>query len=833
MTSSDSHPSSIDPSNLPPPPPPNPTTPPPVHPPPTLASPVRLDQKISGLPLSSSISPDSLLPHHHTPLHFSPTHFQPVMSSPPGYPLPHSPPIYPYPPQSYYHPYNGPYSPSSTHSRQLSNPTSVSSIPPPLTIQPTPYSASIHPNPLSTPTYAPAPYYLPPAPSNYPQPNYHPSQPQPPPSSHSSHAASNLISPGQPFSAYSPNFGSPPPGTDQTAYAQYPTWHEPYPTSSPSYEPAYQHGNMPYLAFRDQPISPPADSAYPLAFSPSTSQIPNHDSYQRTYREHAHASPSPLHSPYTSPGPHTPHTFRSPHRPPVHHHHPHPSPRYGSFAHRPAFSSGSSPPIHGPKSPTSPPVVTEALVRGSLAQAKLRNHHLIKRNTQTGPEPIPITTRHSSTAIGTDKIRHPKPLQRPALPRPPSHSEHALWVGNVPNDASHEELWKFFAGPPTTGSPQSPTSAGVESIHLISRSNCAFVNYLSDDHLQQAILACNGKSLRAFDPRCKPLVCRVRKVEDNVKSGVGAQRIGGMHRSWVRKTQPAPPPLPPALSAPVTEDAFKRTSSASTFHSNGTASAGTASTSSSFLAKHFPRRYFILKSYTEDDLKLSVERSVWASQSHNEPVLDQAFRTSSEGVYLIFSANRSGEFFGYARMAGPIWRPVTRPASVPASPISRPSLGARRASASGSLEHEHEVPELLLPAFECSRVATASPAPLSDIEGLVTPSVPPSNARSLPEPVRAKEQGDGQEGAEAEVEEGGGGSDADSASGTSGRPFEVEWIKVRRLAFHLTRDLKNPFNGHREVKVSRDGTEIEPGVGAELVARIEGLSVGGGGGVGH
>lgn len=49
----------------------------------------------------------------------------------------------------------------------------------------------------------------------------------------------------------------------------------------------------------------------------------------------------------------------------------------------------------------------------------------------------------------------------------------------------------------------------------------------------------------------------------------------------------------------------------------------------------------LLQSHTEEDLHLSVERGLWATQSHNELVLDQAFR-SSGSVFLIFSANRSG-----------------------------------------------------------------------------------------------------------------------------------------------------------------------------------------------
>lgn len=43
-----------------------------------------------------------------------------------------------------------------------------------------------------------------------------------------------------------------------------------------------------------------------------------------------------------------------------------------------------------------------------------------------------------------------------------------------------------------------------------------------------------------------------------------------------------------------------------------------------------------------------MQEGLWATQKHNEVTLDQAYRTSKE-VYLIFSVNKSGEFYGYAR----------------------------------------------------------------------------------------------------------------------------------------------------------------------------------------
>lgn len=50
-----------------------------------------------------------------------------------------------------------------------------------------------------------------------------------------------------------------------------------------------------------------------------------------------------------------------------------------------------------------------------------------------------------------------------------------------------------------------------------------------------------------------------------------------------------------------------------------------------------------------------------------------------------------------------------------------------------------------------------------------------------------------------------------------GESFKVEWIRTSRLPFHRTRHLRNPWNHDREVKVSRDGTELEPTVGQALL----------------
>lgn len=50
-----------------------------------------------------------------------------------------------------------------------------------------------------------------------------------------------------------------------------------------------------------------------------------------------------------------------------------------------------------------------------------------------------------------------------------------------------------------------------------------------------------------------------------------------------------------------------------------------------------------------------------------------------------------------------------------------------------------------------------------------------------------------------------------------GKPFRVEWLSTTRLPFHRIRGLRNPWNSNREVKIARDGTEIEPSIGQRLI----------------
>lgn len=54
-------------------------------------------------------------------------------------------------------------------------------------------------------------------------------------------------------------------------------------------------------------------------------------------------------------------------------------------------------------------------------------------------------------------------------------------------------------------------------------------------------------------------------------------------------------------------------------------------------------------------------------------------------------------------------------------------------------------------------------------------------------------------------------------SKTWGKPFKLEWLCTTRLPFYRCRGLRNPWNSNREVKIARDGTELEPSTGRRLI----------------
>ncbi|EKM51570.1 uncharacterized protein PHACADRAFT_101811 [Phanerochaete carnosa HHB-10118-sp] len=518
-----------------------------------------------------------------------------------------------------------------------------------------------------------------------------------------------------------------------------------------------------------------------------------------------------------------------------------------------------------------------------------------------GPDPPPLAEPSSRsvseppnsqapTSSGTTSRVDRQHARRPYHPNPPAHrSEWVMWAGNVPSDATHDELWRFYNSSPSpvpSNSSHSNVSdtaslgsvyGGVSSIHLISRSNCAFVNFESEGHLSAAIAHFNGLSLRPNDPRCPRLVCRVRAREDDLRAGVGGQRGAGIHVRYAKEqrqrqrqsrvaaspgaisSEPPlsspedPMPMISSLSLSSNEDGlYVRRSKRPAQHSSSSGSY--ASSNSSLFSQFFPKRYFILKSLTQYDLDLSVEKGLWATQRHNEGILDQAYRTSKD-VYLIFGVNKSGEFYGCARMAGPVlrlqgerqegqnvpWasRPLagspSRRATTPAASVTSPSASQRYFSPADGDRYEQsplplDTPDADRPLLELSShtapaVMHAKHRPLSKLSaglprhgdlsynaGIAKAILgeQPMTGRSESEPATSALEDPPSEAPEAADE-------AKDEGPVWGESFQVEWIRTDSLPFYRTRHLRNPWNHDREVKVSRDGTELEPSVGQALL----------------
>jgi hypothetical protein len=66
-------------------------------------------------------------------------------------------------------------------------------------------------------------------------------------------------------------------------------------------------------------------------------------------------------------------------------------------------------------------------------------------------------------------------------------------------------------------------------------------------------------------------------------------------------------------------------------------------------------RYFVIKSYSEDDVHKAVKYQIWTSTDSGNKRLDRAYKEQQQlsppaPVYLFFSVNASGKFCGMAEM---------------------------------------------------------------------------------------------------------------------------------------------------------------------------------------
>ncbi|KAK5154968.1 hypothetical protein LTR04_005900 [Oleoguttula sp. CCFEE 6159] len=341
-------------------------------------------------------------------------------------------------------------------------------------------------------------------------------------------------------------------------------------------------------------------------------------------------------------------------------------------------------------------------------------------------------------------------------PRKPKQSGHALWVGNLPPGTTVLDLKDHFSRDATKD---------IESLFLISKSNCAFVNYRTES-------ACTAAMSRFHDSRFHGvrLVCRLRRgsappltAPGSTSRTASAPSID-QPRSSSGTMQEEQLPLP---TAEMTREPLEAEAPPSV---------------------KVAEKFFVVKSLTLQDLETSVRTGTWATQAHNEEILNRGYE-SADNVYLIFSANKSGEYYGYARMASAI----SDDPSAATSLVPKPE-------AIDPFDGPKSIPT---PATEFAPKGRI-------IDDSARGTIFWEADLSEPEDEETVHEGQTSNADRAEAE-------GLVASQEWGKPFKIEWISTNRLPFYRTRGLRNPWNANREVKIARDGTELETSVGKRLL----------------
>ncbi|OJJ43001.1 hypothetical protein ASPZODRAFT_40126, partial [Penicilliopsis zonata CBS 506.65] len=349
-------------------------------------------------------------------------------------------------------------------------------------------------------------------------------------------------------------------------------------------------------------------------------------------------------------------------------------------------------------------------------------------------------------------------------PRKPKQSGHALWVGNLPPSANVVDLKDHFSRDATND---------IESVFLISKSNCAFVNYKTEE-------ACGVALARFHDSMFQGvrLVCRSRRGLTTPGPSASHWGTTGGSSSFEEAKDTLDTPAESSESQMT-----RQTNPEEIRHLGDT---------------RFSERYFIVKSLTVEDLELSRQSGIWATQTHNEDVLNRAYESAGD-VYLIFSANKSGEYFGYARMISPINEDENLALEMPPRP-DRPVT-------------ESEDIEVVI----TEATSTAPRGRILDDSARGTIFWEAESSEDDEDDDDAKSERSFEETTVAAAAS----TTTDNAQcpvGQSfGKPFRIEWLSTERVPFYRTRGLRNPWNANREVKIARDGTELEPTVGRKLV----------------
>ncbi|OAA53763.1 YTH domain protein [Niveomyces insectorum RCEF 264] len=419
-----------------------------------------------------------------------------------------------------------------------------------------------------------------------------------------------------------------------------------------------------------------------------------------------------------------------------------------------------------------------------------------------------------SDAPGSSVVRGP--------PRKPKQSGHAIWIGNLPPQTDLMSLVHHVC----------QLTTGLESLFLISKSNCAFANFPDEESCLSAQQKLNDSwfmSVRlvsrlrknaaegtqsastADSPQPQQAPSSSEETQEDGAALVDGPPPAGAADQATSKREVAIPPQKAAAATALIVDGTGKSRQKNVNELDATAASGGFAGELGNTAHHDKDRFFILKSLTVEDLELSVRTGIWATQSHNEEKLNNAFK-SCENVYLVFSANKSGEYFGYARMTSQInddpaaaikFAPATQTFDDVELPKAIPT------EAAGSTPRGRIIDDSARGTifWEAQRDETSEDAAVDGVE--TDPPASVDAAAAAADDVSSLRSGDPD-------------PDPDAAGGVDeprawGKPFQLEWLSTARLPFYRTRGMRNPLNANREIKIARDGTEVDPAVGRQLI----------------
>ncbi|KAG0242963.1 hypothetical protein BGW41_003128 [Actinomortierella wolfii] len=408
---------------------------------------------------------------------------------------------------------------------------------------------------------------------------------------------------------------------------------------------------------------------------------------------------------------------------------------------------------------------------------------------------------------------HTFPSQQ-SLQKKPKELDKAMWVGNVSSDTTVADLQAIFEAPPTEEEGDIQVDI-PESIFILSKSNCAFVNYATHEAVHRAVKRFHDREFKNTR-----LVCRPRKDPGSSDS------YGSRHATATR--HPPPSQHPTSRSASSVGDGTPATPAGDDHE----------------VQPHLMLPASQLKSTPHDiDDKEPPDQGT-PSTDATSMNMDSLRRELSPSPSVSSGGGSGGPVGGGGGTATPRERESRPRQSRPGKALKHlNNLKSRSRSSSSSTHHvenryyilkglneedlklsvqygvwatqDHLVPILNQAFADKHDHIVKTRAEANWMPSVAIPISPELKA----EVARYIEEAEA-EGRSITYEEAEAVAVGSTPTKTWGILFPIQWLFVHKVPFTATSHLRNPYYDNREVKLSKDGTEVEPTVGEQLLAEF-------------